>query len=40
MATIRKRGAQYHVQVRRKNFPIQTKSFQSKAAAAAWARFF
>ena len=38
MATIRKRGAQYHVQVRRKNFPIQTKSFQSKAAAAAWAR--
>lgn len=38
MATIRKRGAQYHVQIRRKKFAIQTKSFTSNAAAKAWAR--
>lgn len=38
MATVRKRGENYHVQIRRKYFPIQTKSFQSKAAAASWAR--
>ena len=37
MATIRKRGGQYHVQIRRKKFPTQTKSFTSKASAAAWA---
>lgn len=38
MATIRNRSGKYHVQIRRKYFPIQTKSFTSKAAAASWAR--
>ena len=38
MATIRKRGDYYQVQIRRKDYPDQTKSFTSKAPAAAWAR--
>ena len=38
MATIRKRGGYYQVQIRRKDYPDQTKSFTSKAPAAAWAR--
>jgi hypothetical protein len=38
MATIRKRGGYYQVQIRRKDYPDQSKSFTSKAPAAAWAR--
>ena len=38
MATIRKRKGLYQVQIRRLGFPAQTKSFKSKAPAAAWAR--
>lgn len=39
MATIRKKGEyQWHVQVRRKGYPTQTKTFETKSAAEAWAR--
>lgn len=39
MATFRKRGPyQWHVQVRRKGFPTQTKTFESKVEAEAWAQ--
>lgn len=38
MATIRKRGGKIQVQIRRLNFPTQSKSFTSTAAAKAWAR--
>ena len=38
MATIRKRGDKWHVQVRRKDRPSVTRSFLSKADALAWAR--
>lgn len=38
MATIRKRGELWHSQIRKKGFPQQTRSFQSKAAATSWAR--
>jgi integrase len=38
MATIRKRGNRFHVQVRRKGFPSQTKSFLELADARKWAR--
>lgn len=38
MATIRKRGGGYQVQIRRLNFPTQSKSFASLASAKAWAR--
>lgn len=39
MATIRKKGDyQWHVQIRRKGFPSQTKTFETKAAAEEWAR--
>lgn len=39
MATIRKKGDyQWHVQVRRKGFPSQTKTFDIKTDAEAWAR--
>ena len=38
MATIRKRKGLYQVQIRRLGFPAQTRSFKSKAPAAAWAR--
>jgi integrase len=38
MASIRKRGATFFVEIRRKSYPTQRKSFQSKAAASAWAR--
>lgn len=38
MATIRKRGDKWHVQVRRKDRPSVTRSFPSKADALAWAR--
>ena len=38
MATIRKRGVRWNVQVRRKDFPPLSKSFLVKADAQAWAR--
>jgi len=38
MATIRKRGGLWHTQIRKKGFPHQTRTFQSKAAASSWAR--
>lgn len=37
MASIRKRGKTWHVQVRRKGFPTLTASLPSKAEAQAWA---
>jgi integrase len=38
MASIRKRGASYFVEIARIGFPRQRKSFKSNAAARAWAR--
>lgn len=38
MATIRKRGSKWHVQVRRQGHPPATKSFLLKSDAEAWAR--
>lgn len=39
MATFRKRGPhQWQAQVRKKGYPLQTKSFETRAAAQAWAR--
>ncbi len=38
MATIRKRGRKWQVQVRRKGFPPMSRSFQRKADASTWAR--
>lgn len=38
MASIRKRGTSWHVQVRRTGFPNLIGSFPSKAEALAWAR--
>lgn len=38
MATIRKRGSSWQVQVRRQGFPPLVKTFASRADAAAWAR--
>lgn len=39
MATIRKKGTyQYHVQIRRKGFPSQTRTFTSRPEAEIWAR--
>jgi hypothetical protein len=38
MATIRKRGSSWQVQIRREGYPSLSKSFDSKADAAAWAR--
>jgi integrase len=38
MATIRKRGSTWNVQIRRKGFDPVTASFDTKAAAEAWAR--
>lgn len=38
MATIRKRGDRYHVQVRRKGFPTITKTFPFLSDAKEWAR--
>lgn len=39
MATIRKKGElQWHVQIRRKDYPAQTGTFVTKADAEAWAR--
>ena len=39
MATIRNKGQfQWHVQVRKKGYPPQTRTFETKAIAEAWAR--
>lgn len=39
MATFRKRGPhQWQAQVRKKGYPLQTKTFETKAAAETWAR--
>ncbi|HLM41092.1 MAG TPA: site-specific integrase, partial [Microvirga sp.] len=38
MATIRKRGSSWQVQVRRDGFPPLTKTFSAKADATEWAR--
>src|SRR5690554_4656205 len=38
MATIQKRGSRWRAIVRKKGFPAQSKSFQTKARAVAWAR--
>ncbi|MCR4304480.1 MAG: site-specific integrase [Gallionella sp.] len=39
MATIRKKGNfQWHVQIRRKGFPVATKTFEIEDAAIKWAR--
>ncbi|MDE3022681.1 MAG: site-specific integrase [Pseudomonadota bacterium] len=39
MATIRKKGdMQWHVQIRRKGYPVQTKTFNTRALAEIWAR--
>jgi len=38
MATIRKRGSSWQVQVRREGHPPMSKSFPTKGEAAAWAR--
>jgi integrase len=38
VATIRKRGAAWHAQVRRKGWPTQTRSFPGRSAAERWAR--
>lgn len=38
MASIRKRGTKYHVQIRRKGYAPLTRSFIKKADAEAWAR--
>lgn len=38
MATIRYRNEAWRVQIRRRGFPHQFKSFRSKADAVAWAR--
>jgi hypothetical protein len=38
MATIRKRGEKWHVQVRRKGWGSVTRSFLKKADAETWTR--
>lgn len=39
MATIRKRGNyQWEAQIRKRGFPSQTKTFNTKAEAEAWAK--
>ena len=39
MATFRKRGSyQWQAQVRKRGYPLQTKTFETKAAAETWAR--
>lgn len=39
MATIRKRGGKYQVQIRRKGFGLVSRSFHTRADANEWARF-
>ena len=39
MATFRKRGPyQWQAQVRKKGYPLQTKTFETRAAAETWAQ--
>ncbi|MEZ0246990.1 MAG: site-specific integrase, partial [Methylophilaceae bacterium] len=38
MATIRKRGKVWQVQVRKKGYPLQSKSFSYKSDAEIWAK--
>ena len=38
MATIRKKRGNWQVLVRKLGFPVQSKTFKSKASSAAWAR--
>ena len=38
MAAIRRRGQKWHVQIRRKNHPSLTRSFDTRREASAWAR--
>ena len=38
MATIREKGDSWHVQIRRKGFPHQTRTFETKVDALKWAR--
>lgn len=38
MATIRKRGTGYHVQIRKKGHPPLTNSFKDRKTAHAWAK--
>ena len=38
MATLRKRGPRWHVQVRRTNHPTQTATFDTRRQAEIWAR--
>ena len=38
MATLEKRGNYWRVKVRRRGFPDQTRTFDTKSAAASWAR--
>lgn len=38
MASIRKRGDKYHVQVRKQGYPTATKTFSTKSSAQAWAK--
>ena len=38
MATIRKKGVQWHVQVRRTGWPFQTRTFPTRKTAEEWAR--
>lgn len=38
MATLEKRGGYWRVKIRRKGFPIQTRSFDTKAQAERWTR--
>src|SRR4051794_25356345 len=38
MASIRKRGTSWQVQIRREGYPPKTRTFSSKADALAWAR--
>lgn len=39
MASIRKRGdLQWEARVRRRGWPLQSKTFETKVAAEAWAR--
>lgn len=40
MATIRKRGAKWQVQIRRSGLPTQSRSFGSRKDASEWARYW
>ncbi|MFT5540220.1 MAG: hypothetical protein ACI82H_001748 [Alphaproteobacteria bacterium] len=38
MASIRKRGRKWQVQIRRKGYPLFARTFQEKTVAIKWAR--